>query len=373
MIKIGLLGANGQVGTEVAFYLSRHENVVLSCLIRSEYSAALFKLLSIPYLVVDYADTKRLSCHLLSFDAVLDFSYQAGEISETLKWLKKLMQLVVSHMRPGSKYVYMSSVMAYGMSNPAVHLKNHLFPRTAYAYIKRRAETLASQTGKRHKVNVFNFRLGQIHGSLQVVTQLFLSKLSLGTFRVNGTPQSLTNTVFTYSISDAIMRCIQGEVTPGTHTLVSSPQWTSEDLFSFYRKKYRLRAEVQYMDVLPDHRVRSTIGNRVFEKMRTFRDLAETYLLINNPSISFKIKGMYRIKTARNEISMMQSEKEVYPMLLGPVPDRPAPVVTNVESSADKIAASIQRFEDGLNDTIHKAKKCFGESSNQSGEMRHGQ
>ncbi len=352
MIKIGILGANGQVGTEVAFYLSLHEDVDVLCLIRSEYSAALLKILSIPYLVADYADTKKMSRLLSSFDVVLDFSYQTGQVSDILGWLKKHVRQIVGCMRPRSQYIYMSSIMAYGMPNPPVYLKNYSLPRTVYAHTKRCAETLARKMGKKHRVDVFNFRLGQVHGSLQGVTQLFLSELSQELFRVNGTPQSLTNAVFTYSISESILRCIQGQIVPGTYTVVSSPQWTSEALFNFYQNKYGLRARIEYVDAFSGSRTGLAIGGWVFDKIRTFRDLAETYLLIKSPTLSFKIKGIYRVKMASAEISRMRSEREVYPMLLGPVPDRPAPVVANVDSSADKVAESMRKFEDSLNDGI---------------------
>lgn len=362
MIKIGLLGANGQVGAEVAFYLSLHEDVNLSCLIRSEYSAAAFKLLSIPYSVVDYDDTKKLSDRLSDFDVLLDFSSETGEISEILRWLKRHVPLIVGCMHPGGKYIYMSSIMAYGMPNPIVALKNHLFPRTFYAHSKRYAEMLARKAGNKRQVDIFNFRLGQVHGSLQTITQLFVSKLSSGTFRVNGTPQSLTNAIFTHSISEAVSQSIQGKVIPGTYTLVSYPQWTSEELFRFYENWHGFKAKIKYTGTVQVGPFYSADFFDTLKKMRSFRDIMETYFLINFPSVMFGIKGRFRKKAAQSEISSIQAEDDVYPMLLGPVPWNPAPVIPNIRSSIPEAQKSIEYFEKTLFEVIDKAKKRTGAS-----------
>ncbi len=357
MIKIGLLGANGQVGTEVAFHLSLKHDIDILCLIRSEYSAALFKLLAIPYKVVDYSDKKTLSQLLSSFDVVLDFSYTSGEVSDILKWIKKHVESVISGMRAHSKYFYMSSIMAYGVPNPADHLRNYLFPRTVYAYSKRCAESTARKMGNKYQVDIYNFRLGQVHGPLQMVTQLFISKLRTGKLYVNGAPQSLTNTVFTHSISEAISKCIQGNVIPRTYTIVSFPQWTSEELFHFYENRYGFNAEIKYVGAARTGQFYLVSRFDALKKMRSLRDLVETYFLINCPSVAFRIKGCFRRKAAQGEISMMHPEDEIYPMLLGPVPEVPAPTVPNIKSAIPETQKSMDHFETTLFKVIDKAKK----------------
>ncbi len=273
MIKVALIGANGKVGAEVAIYLSMRSDVDLLCLIRSEYGAALLQLASIKYKVVDYADGNALEQLLGDRDVVVDFTYPTGQSTDFWEILKRHITSVMQTIKPGSTYIYMSSIMAFGMPPGYHYVRNFLLSGTSYSYIKRKSERFVRKLGKELNLKVFTLRLSQIHGSLQPVTQQFINDLSSSALCVNGKPESLTNTAFTFSVSEAIIKCAKGNLTSGLYTVVSSPQWTLEELLQYYKDKHGGRAQVYYVgnpDDAPPYR--SLLLGHAKSKLLSFRD-----------------------------------------------------------------------------------------------------
>ena len=354
MTKIAILGGNSQVGAEVSFFLSLKKNIELVNLIRSEYSAPFLKLLSLPYRVVDYFDRNSMEAVLSDCELVLDFTSPTGQITDLLQSIENNMLSILNCMKAGGKYIYMSSVMAFGMPSQSERIKNHVLPRTAYASLKRCAEKYARAIGRKRDIQVFIFRLGQVHGVLQLVTQKFISQLEEGRLCVNGNPKSYTNTVFASSVSEAVLKCVGDGLKPGTYTIVSAPQWTLEELFHFYRVRYGVKGLIEY-GYKSENTVslRSTVIEYLWSRMISWRDLLETYLLLRIPLVASKVKGLFRIKVAAHEIARMKSKgsksSKVDLMLLGVTP---APTITAIRSSLQEIVSSEQALEAALNNAI---------------------
>ena len=71
MIRIGIIGASGQVGSSVAFFLQSEWKAEVTCFIRSNYSRIFFDLLQIPVEHIDLSNKEELREKLSKCDMIL--------------------------------------------------------------------------------------------------------------------------------------------------------------------------------------------------------------------------------------------------------------------------------------------------------------
>jgi hypothetical protein len=355
--KVAILGGNGQVGTETAIYLSTLVGVAVVCLIRSEYSAALLRLVGVDYRVVDYSDISMLQQALSDCDVVADFRYPSGELVDILKESKKNIAAAIGSMKTGSRYVFMSSIMAFGMPDGASKVREHSVPRTSYSYIKRESERFALKMGKRAGMPVFLFRLGQVHGVLQGVSQEYVVAFSTGRVRVNGAPGDPSITVFACSVGEALLRCTK-DLVPGLYTVVCSPQWTLAELHSYYQIRYKVKASVEYAPVQPKSSIRCGLMSLVGalrSGLMSQRGLLETYILLPFPVLFREFKGRYRVARARIEATGSPLNRAtIIHSLLGRVPGE---TVKGIPASLDEVVAVEQRLERIIDAAIRRGEK----------------
>src|SRR3989304_3861727 len=115
MKSLVILGANSQVGAEVALYLSKLCNVNLHCIVRSDFSSVLFRKLNIPFSIVANDDLHGLQDVFEHCNTVVDFRYPAANVRNIDYTLEPNIQMALAAMRPGSHYIYISSIMAHGI------------------------------------------------------------------------------------------------------------------------------------------------------------------------------------------------------------------------------------------------------------------
>ncbi|MBS1659720.1 MAG: NAD(P)-dependent oxidoreductase [Bacteroidetes bacterium] len=308
MLKIGIVGASSQTGSSVAFFLQKFPDVEVTCFIRSSYSRIFFDLLKITCDSLDLNNADEAKQKLGQLDVVLDFSYPAGQLHEILSRSKDSIARTIAAMKKDSSYFYMSSIMAYGMPENDKNLKHWSIPRTSYAYIKRTIEGHTVAQGSKHGVKIYNFRLGQVHGFLQSVNGSFRKKLSDAPIaRVDGNKEDSVNIIFIYTLCEAIVQCARGQHKPGLYTLVSSPQWTLEQLYGYYIDYYKLPATMEYV---PGNQQKAKVslvqwGLRL---ARPYRSVLETYLLMRMPGMAVKLKGSFR----QSQLQQGGSEEREY-------------------------------------------------------------
>jgi nucleoside-diphosphate-sugar epimerase len=293
MTSIGILGASSQVGASVASCLKGFPDVRVTCFIRSTYSKPFFDLLEIDCQIIQ-DDDPGLRDKIGAMDVVLDFRYPSGQLQEILQRSKVTIGHVLANLKKGSMYFYMSSIMAYGMPDGEKWIGHYYFPRTSYAYIKRRLEKFTRKRGKQLGVQIFNFRLGQVHGFLQSVNGSFRKKLSDSAIAlVDGNPDDPVNIIFIYPLCEAIIHCIRGFHPAGLYTLVSSPQWTLKELYDYYLRYYELPAHLEFSPAGVKKKGK-TFFQRGIDLVRPFRSLLETYILMRNPGLAVRLKGRFR-------------------------------------------------------------------------------
>ena len=150
---------------------------------------------------------------------------------------------------------------------------------------------------------MYNFRLGGVHGFLPSVNGSFRKKLSdTNIALVDGKGDDPVNIIFIHPLCEAIVQCIQGQYRPGLYTLVTSPQWTLEELYDYYLRYYDLPAHVEY---LPGNSKKSRAGffQWCLSLAKPYRSLLETYVLMRFPALTVWLKGRFR----RSELSLQRN------------------------------------------------------------------
>lgn len=339
-LRIAILGASSQVGCSVAFYIRHftpHEPI---CFIRSQYSAVFFEMANIKMVCIDTNDKQVLKNELKEVDVVLDFTLPAAEGFEMLKIIKQNIDKIISATPTHAVFIYMSSIMAYGMPSGNKRLRSYIFPRALYGFIKRRAERNVKFSGIKYNVPVYNFRLGQVHGFMQSVSESFTDKLSsVKVAYLNGEKTDLTNTIFISSLTEAIIACGFKQIKPSTYTLISFPQWTLYELYNFYLNRFSLQTNIIYQPKLIDKK--NLIKKLFFKKIKQYRAFIETYILTKLSGTSIFLKGKYRVV----EISAEINEDEISYIDHNLIGTPTLPVIKNLNCSYSEIFEKEQAME----------------------------
>ena len=296
----------------MALYGRNLGEVEITCLIRSAYSRVFFELFGLRYEYLQTGSPEQIREQLGRFDVVLDFAYPAGQLHEILEQSRENISNTLSAMRKGSKYFYMSSIMAYGMPDDQKWIGHYRVPRTSYSYIKREIEKHCLQEGNRCGISIYNFRLGQVHGFLQSVSASFRKKLSLaGTAVLDGRPSDKVNIIFIHSLCAAILDCAKGLHAPGLYTLVNTPQWTLEELYQYYLQFYRMDASLQFRPSELMSKPKRSLARYAIELAKPHRALLETYVLMKAPKFYIRMKGRFR----QDAFSVLTPEDSQQPYL----------------------------------------------------------
>ncbi len=242
MITIGVIGANSQVGTETCLFLSGMKDVRVVPICRGEASSVFLRRCGLDCRIGSLDSAERASELLADCDVVADFSLPRGAASAIRPVIDKMVGLAIRHAPPHARYVYISTIMAFGMPQRGGGFRPRRVSRTIYGATKRHAERLALRLGRKRGREVWALRLGQVHGELQEVSRQLVRGLLARTVIV---PRCPSCTVFVFSIAEALVQIGAGRERPGTYTLVSSPEWTWAELLNHFVARAGVRVSVE--------------------------------------------------------------------------------------------------------------------------------
>lgn len=302
MINIGIIGANGQVGTEICLLLNEIQDVKIIPICRTEFGAAFLKRCGIECRIGDISKEEDARLLLKGCNLVADFTYLKGLPSEIKSKSKTIITNAIKYSPPNTRFVYASSMMAYGMGKFNVEFKNYLFARSVYGAMKRYSEKIARCLGREFKKEVYILRIGQVHGELQSITRKMLNEIKNETTII---PDSLSYTVFTCTVAEALINIALGKEKPGLYTLISKPEWSWEEVHEYYCKKLDINPKM----ILTKNHKSSFWGNitknikKVFSSFGSYyAEVIASYFLIHFPKLEYKLMALYYIQKAKAQI-----------------------------------------------------------------------
>jgi nucleoside-diphosphate-sugar epimerase len=296
MPTIAVLGANGQVGTELCLYLSRMPGIRVIPICRSQLATTFLTRCGLDCRVGPPSRELFEGC-----DLIADFTMARGSMSEMLGTIESTVTACMMAAPPHARFVYASSEMAYGMAHqPGAPFKHHWLSRSEYGSSKRYGERLAFRLGRKTKREVFALRLGQVHGELQNVS---LELLSGFRDEVAWVPDALSDTVFVFTIAEALAHIAEGRERPGLYTVVSAPQWTWKEVHEYYARRCGILTRVVTYPA-PQSK-RSMFGPALQWATRLaigYRGVISGYLLHRFPDLEARFAAKYRTRRAAAEI-----------------------------------------------------------------------
>lgn len=299
--KVAVLGANGQVGSETCLFLRLQHQIEVVPISRSVAGSALLRRCGFSCrhgAISSTADAQQL---LGDCAAVVDFSLPKGRTGQVRQTMRTIIESCMAEGTDIKNYIYMSTVSVYRLA------RHEPIIRT-YQLVKRYAETRAKKAAARHAKHLWVFRLGQVHGELQAVSRNLRRTIRDGDVTV---PVGPSNTIFVFSIAEAIVSALNRVDPPGVYAAVSSPPWTWRDIHEYYAHTANVTCTIKERPLLSgrfDHAVLRGIGSFVTRELRTAafrnRDIVDNLL----GYVSDSSQVWLRAKHARNRVARAVSE-----------------------------------------------------------------
>lgn len=238
MTRVAILGANGQVGSEVALRLRQVPGMEVVPVARNPSGSAFLRLNGMTCRhgrIGDPAEARNL---IGDCDLIVNFALStSGPPSTDRRVNRQIVRNAVDAAKTGAVLVFASTIMVYAPNMP-------FWLPDAYGLEKRLAERLFRRLCQSSAHDGYILRLGHVLGDLQNITQKIQDQIKAGPVTLPHGGTKASNTVLTATIVDALCRIVEGKADPGTYDLMSSPQWTWLDVYRYYAMQLGLELRV---------------------------------------------------------------------------------------------------------------------------------
>ena len=239
-MKLAVIGANGQVGTELCFLL--RENVDLIPIVRNKLGKIFLEHNGFKCRIADISQEKDAEENLRDIDVVVITAYAVdplsgsqSQISKTIN--EKIIKNSVRFSSENSTIIYMSTIRAFAHK---VDPTTSRFWPPRYDNEKQHLERVMLSECRKRRKRGFPLRIGHVYGENQGSTKNIKKILSNKKIVIQASPESKSNVVHTVTLKDAILKCTQPEVKPRVYSVVNHPQWNWKDVFEYYNKKTQI-------------------------------------------------------------------------------------------------------------------------------------
>lgn len=235
-MKIGVIGANSRVGTELCFLLREEAEVIP--IVRNQVAASTFDHHGFPYRVTDITNPSEAEKALPDLDVVVIIAFAFPGSSRGRFRPKQSRQTNESLVRNSFAFsqrdatiIYFSSIAAFG---------EEIGRSEWWVYVreKRHIEELFTKLQDSTTKRGYIFRVGLVFGPTQEFKEIIEDGISNPKTYVQTDPQSVSNIVHTVTLTEAILLCSRSNIPPNRYTLVNKPQWTWEDVIGYYAPDY---------------------------------------------------------------------------------------------------------------------------------------
>jgi dTDP-4-dehydrorhamnose reductase len=302
--KIGIIGANGQLGLEVCLLLRETPGIEPVPICRNEVGATFLRRCGFDVRIGSVDNEAKTRALLEGLDLIADFSLPAGSSSYVRAQMRTTLGNVIQFAPAGIPFVYLSSILAFG--NPDFHheLKSYRFSLNAYGSTKRYAEELASGLAAKHHRPAFLFRVGVVHGEFQAATRQALKDLQLTSHLPAYVPDCDSYTVFTSTIAEALVSAVERRDEPGLYTLVSNPAWSWSDLHQYFCRRAGIEQQIILLEPRPirNSRFASRLKRSLFSALGSRKEILNGYVGAVMPDFEQKMRAVYHMRNAAADI-----------------------------------------------------------------------
>ncbi len=300
MLRIGILGANGQVGTEICLLLKLWPDVEVTAFCRNPASSVVLRRLGIECVHGDVS-SQQAGTTLSQMDAIVDFALPQGSYASVVAAYRRIYASVFAGLPKQVAYVLASSQMALGFGGETQRIGRYWFPRTVYGATKRFSERCAKSHADANGNPLYILRLAQVHGLIQGCS-LSMKQIAQQhkSFRVYAGP---SYTVFCYTIAEAIVNIARGIESTGTYTLDSSPPWTWMEVLNLLANR-----EIQCHEMPPP--VRTSLSSWIGSSLQRHKEPVQANVLKWFPRLESKLRYTNRRNQIRSAFRSLDSQGE---------------------------------------------------------------
>ncbi len=313
MKRVAILGANGQVGTEVSLRLRAVEGIEVVPIVRNVSGSAFLRSNDMECRHGRVSDPAEARGLIGNCDVVVNFALSNTAIPRIDRERnRQIIRSVIGAAKPGAPIIFASTIMVY-----APGMKFWL--PDSYGLEKLSAERLFRSLCRRSNHPAFVFRLGHVMGDLQNITAKICGEILDKKVALPHDGLRDSNTVFTAEIVEAIVQIAKTQTAkPGTYDLISFPQWTWLDVYKYYAAQLGL--PLQLATATQSHDQKSRAGSpsgsmrRLLRYMANHRALTErlTFFLAFLPrSVNQRIYLRYLQTRALTEINALRQADKI--------------------------------------------------------------
>jgi nucleoside-diphosphate-sugar epimerase len=312
MTRIAIVGANGQVGAEVCLRLREAEGIEVVPVVRNVSGSAFLRLNGMDCRhgrIADPADASRL---IGDCDVVVNFALSTTAIPRVDRDVnRRIVRGILAGAKPGAPIVFASTIMVYA---PAMKFRF----LDSYGLEKLIVEKMFGRLCRGSHHPFFVFRLGHVMGDLQNITRKMCGEIRGGRVALPHQGRTGSNTVFTATIVEAIVLAARGAQKPGAYDLITSPQWSWQEVYAYYAAQLHVPLELAEVDDV--HHPKSRPGGagglmrRFLHYLANHHALTErlTFFLAFLPrSINQRMYSRYLQTRARTEINTLRQSGKV--------------------------------------------------------------
>lgn len=238
-MKVGIVGGNSQVATEIAFYFREWGHDVRP-IVRNPLAAAFLERHGFACATADPTDGTEIADALDAVDAVVlaghapPYSDGIDDPRIARATNEAMIDCAVTRTASDVPFIYFSTISAYG---------NDFYTEGAswrlYAREKRHLEQYTLEKCKSSNKMGYPLRLGLVIGANQNRTHRIRRALSesdsnTGTVRVAITADNHSNVVHAATVAEAIERCAVDRPDPQVYTVLNEPQWSWRETLAWH-------------------------------------------------------------------------------------------------------------------------------------------
>ena len=240
-MKLALIGANGNVGTELCFLLKNDFN--LKPITRNRLGSVFLKHHGFDCTISDISNEHDAKESLSDVDVVVISSYATdvftGSQTRSSQLInEKIIKNSINFSPQNSIIIYFSTIRAFSNKIDATTPKG--WTKSGYDKEKVTLEKILLSESAKRKKKSFGLRLGHVYGNNQPRTRDLKKLLSKSELTVQVKPDTESNVVHTVTIKDAILQCLEPNTSSGIYSLVNVPQWTWGNVIDYYKQPHTL-------------------------------------------------------------------------------------------------------------------------------------